>query len=300
MQVVALGSRTSDDELTDDDYAATTLVVTHAYLQERAIALTDLHPVYPIKCVRYVGGPTITEIGRPTIGNKGFYGVTKIELHDFDAVQIIGFDFVTECESLESIDLSAIHNAKFISGHFLGECTALTSVDLSPLSNVTELGGAFMLGCTALTAINLTPLSNLKYPFLSICTSLESPVDLTPFKNIQHIGSCFMSHCSSLTSIDLLPFSNVTRIGDCFMTHCSALTAIGLEPFRGSLIEFGDSFLEGCLSLRSVNLEPLNGVTGAGTKLLMGCGRVDIVDQEHLGDVLKLALRGRSRKCTIL
>ena len=67
-----------------------------------------------------------------------------------------------------TLDLSPLANTlKSVGWNFLSDCTALTSIDLSPLNNVKKLGLSFLTGCPNLDAVVTFDLHNEMDPPLS-------------------------------------------------------------------------------------------------------------------------------------
>ena len=162
---------------------------------------------------------------------KNCTSLTSVDLSVFSNVTSIGYSFLQYCSSLTSVDLSVFSNVSSISYSFLNDCSSLTSVDLSGLSNVTSIGSHFLYGCSGLTSVDLSPLNNVTSvvnSFLRNCSSLTS-VDLSPFSNVTLISDSFLQGCSSLTSIDLSPLSNVTTIGKYFLSQCTGLTSVTID-----------------------------------------------------------------------
>ena len=65
----------------------------------------------------------------------------------------IGNDFLYNCTSLATIDLSSLQNITSIGDKFLYNCTSLTTINLSSLQNITSIGNDFLYNCTSLTTI---------------------------------------------------------------------------------------------------------------------------------------------------
>eukprot|EP01064_Diplonema_japonicum_P031518 TRINITY_DN5679_c1_g3_i1.p1 TRINITY_DN5679_c1_g3~~TRINITY_DN5679_c1_g3_i1.p1 ORF type:complete len:234 (+),score=15.43 TRINITY_DN5679_c1_g3_i1:125-826(+) len=112
--------------------------------------------------------------------------------------------------------------------HFLSEAQSLTSIDTSGLANaIREVGPNFLANCTSLTSINLSPfpLEVIPCGFLLGCTSLTS-LDFSPLAGVRAIQSHFMWNCSSLVDLDLRPLGSVVTLSPEPFRFCSSLKRI--------------------------------------------------------------------------
>eukprot|EP00760_Papus_ankaliazontas_P012404 PhM_4_TR15276/c0_g1_i1/m.29213 len=214
----------------------------------------------------------------------------------------IGDDFLCNCSSLTSLDLSPLANVSDIGESFLCGLSGLTSLDLSPLSNVSRIGGFFICDCTALISLDISPLSNVSEfgNFFLSGTALTS-LDISSLSNVSEFGNFFLSgckalssldisslpinlriadgflECTGLTSLDLSPLSNVVEIGERFMVFSSSLASLDLSPLSNVTL-IADGFLYGCVALTSLNLSPLSNVRKIKRQFLFGCAGLTSLD----------------------
>ena len=132
-----------------------------------------------------------------------------------------------------------------INNNFLYNCSSLTSVDLSGLTSVTTINGSFLSICTSLTSIDLSGLSSvttISFGFLYNCSSLTS-VDLSGLSSVTSIDAGFIDGSNKITKIDLSTLTSVTSIGSNFLRNSSFLTEITLfnkspTTFTTSIYDF--------------------------------------------------------------
>ncbi|MDR2002403.1 MAG: leucine-rich repeat domain-containing protein [Prevotella sp.] len=92
-----------------------------------------------------------------------------------------------------------------ISANFLRDCSSLASADLSVFVNVSGALNLFLTGCSSLASINLSAFFNVTQigsNFLQTCSSITS-LDLSAFDNVTHVGGYFLNQCINLTSINI-------------------------------------------------------------------------------------------------
>jgi hypothetical protein len=154
-----------------------------------------------------------------------------------NTIKTIGDNFLSNCSSLISLDLSGLNNIITINDFFLGNCSSLTSLDLSKLNDITIIRFGFLYGCSSLISL-----------------------DLSGLNNVIIIGKYFLAYCSSLTSLNLSGLNNVTTINGRFLHDCSSLTSLNLSGLN-NVTTISSKFLECCSSLTSLNLSGLNNVT---------------------------------------
>ncbi|MFN7710564.1 MAG: leucine-rich repeat domain-containing protein [Holosporales bacterium] len=209
--------------------------------------------------------------------------LSELRLLGFQRVTLIGYNFLSNCRRLTTVDISSFRNVGHIGTNFLSGCSGLTSVDLSAFKNVTSIGSGFLSGCHSLSTVDLSEFSNvpqINNDFLRDCSSLAS-VNLSGFTNVTSIGDFFLRDCSDLTSVDLSALKNVTKIGWAFLFGCSGLTSVDLRVFRAvSVIDMG--FLNKCSSLTSVDLTGLTKVNRIDPPFLAFCPALTPEAQEHI------------------
>ena len=72
----------------------------------------------------------------------------------------IAINFLEECKSLTTLDLTPFNNVTKIESSFLSGCKGLTTLDLTPLNKVKNVGTYFAADCTSLTSIYLSGCSS--------------------------------------------------------------------------------------------------------------------------------------------
>eukprot|EP01060_Flectonema_neradi_P010017 TRINITY_DN1715_c0_g2_i2.p1 TRINITY_DN1715_c0_g2~~TRINITY_DN1715_c0_g2_i2.p1 ORF type:complete len:1161 (+),score=211.39 TRINITY_DN1715_c0_g2_i2:47-3529(+) len=200
-------------------------------------------------------------------------------------VTYIDDDFLRDCDSLVTLDITQLTDVARVGRRFLKGCSALKKVDLSPLSKVTRIHREFLEGCSGLETVDLSPLKNVTEvvnEFLCDCSSLQK-VDLTPLKNATQIGERFLDGCSAITHLDLSPLSNVTDIGKQFLGGCKLLATLDLSPLSNTT-KIGSKFLDDCRALKKVDLTPLCKITDVGDGFLSGCSALTELNLTPLGE----------------
>ena len=138
-----------------------------------------------------------------TVIPSRFLAKANIRILDLSApLAITAIDdyFLSECSSLESINLSGLHNVTTIGRDFLSGCTSLRTFDFAGLGSVTSVGEYFLAGCATLTSIDcagMGSVTSLDAGFLSNCTSLTSPsltsIDFAGLSQALDIASYFVA-----------------------------------------------------------------------------------------------------------
>ena len=101
-------------------------------------------------------------------------------------VTVIGDQFMSNINTVETIDLSPLCNVHTIGSCFLRCGGLITTIDLSPFTKVRRIGDNFMDTCQRLVKIDFTPLSGVEVIgqcFLGHSDIIRSKMDLSP---IQH------------------------------------------------------------------------------------------------------------------
>ena len=129
-----------------------------------------------------------------------------MDLFSFDKIIVIGDEFLSECESLKDIsNMSGLSNVESIGKNFLGGCESLVSVDASALKSVTSIGSGFLTRCKKLESVDLCSFNGVTVigdSFLSGCTSLEKVSNMSALKNVRSIGEGFFFYCKSTISVE--------------------------------------------------------------------------------------------------
>ena len=209
---------------------------------------------------------------------EGSQHIVGLEVHA-QRLTRIGPQFISNCSSLNNINLASLRHVEEIPEDFLQNCTHLKELDLGPLSNVKTVERSFLCGCSSLTSVDLAPLKNINIlpsAFMKDCTSLLE-VDLTPFSNVTNIGDFFLSGCSSLSNINLTPLQNVEVVRSAFLYRCSGLLEVDMSPLR-HIKSVQNFFLSRCSSLKRVDLAPLHNITIVQEGFLSGCTALKEVD----------------------
>jgi len=123
---------------------------------------------------------------------------------------------------------ATLSNLQEVGDGFLSQCHSLQEVDLGPLSNAQEVGDRFLHGCLSLKEVNLGPLSNARAVgggFLSGCSSLKV-VNFSVLLNVQKVGANFLGRCPSLKVVDLSSLIHVQKVGPYFLYGCSSPTRV--------------------------------------------------------------------------
>ena len=80
----------------------------------------------------------------------------ELDLSDVSFVTEVYDNFLSNCTSLHTADLSGWIDVRQIESDVLSGCTSLTTLDFSGWINVRWLGGSFLRNCSALTTLEGT------------------------------------------------------------------------------------------------------------------------------------------------
>ena len=85
----------------------------------------------------------------------------SVDLTPLRVVEVLPEGFLSECCSLEEVDLSLLVNLREVGSYFLNGCASMKSIDLTPLRALEVLPRGFLSGCFSLEEVDL-PLVNLR------------------------------------------------------------------------------------------------------------------------------------------
>jgi len=140
---------------------------------------------------------------------------------------------IDNLSSLNCINLSGLNNIETIGNNFLYNCQSLISIDLSELTSIKDY---FLYHCSALIEIKLSPkIKTIGNYCLIQCIKLKE-LDLSGLNNLITIGNNFLGHCYSLETIDLSGLNSLESIGNNFLYKCSALKSIKYNSKIGNII----------------------------------------------------------------
>jgi len=143
---------------------------------------------------------------------------------------------IDNLSSLNCINLSGLNNIETIGNNFLYNCQSLISIDLSELTSIKDYFLYHCSACSALTEIKLSPkIKTIGNDCLIQCIKLKE-LDLSGLNNLITIGNNFLGHCYSLETIDLSELPNITSIGDYFLYKCTNLKSIKYNSKIGNII----------------------------------------------------------------
>ena len=225
--------------------------------------------------------------------DKGFLNfclkLESVDLRSFDKITVISDDFLYKCESLKDIsNMSGLSNVKSIGNHFLAGCESLVSVDASALKSVTAIDKGFLNFCLKLESVDLRSFDKITVisdDFLYNCKSLKDISNMSGLSNVKSIGNYFLAGCESLVSVDASALKSVTAIDEGFLNFCLKLESVDLRSFdKITVISVG--FLCGCESLKDIsNMSGLSNVKSIGNHFLAGCDSLVSVDASALKSV---------------
>lgn len=156
----------------------------------------------------------------------------------FGAVERIGASAFKECSRLTRIDFGNsccdVHNIKYIGDNAFSGCTSLESVDLSKLHNdFDDKNYSYRIcpfafaGCTSLSKLKLP--NNPGYTTVSAYTFSDCPslTSVTIPSNVQKIEECAFASTNG-TDITSVTLNGITATGN--------NASIAIDAFRGSII----------------------------------------------------------------
>ena len=216
----------------------------------------------------------------------------SVDLCSFDKVTVISDEFLSHCKSLKDIsNMSGLSNVKSIGKYFLSRCDSLVSVDTSALKSVTSIDEGFLIRCKKLESVDLCSFDKVTVisdEFLSHCKSLKDISNMSGLSNVKSIGKYFLSGCDSLVSVDTSALKSVTSIDEGFLIRCKKLESVDLCSFDKVTV-ISDEFLSHCKSLKDIsNMSGLSNVKSIGKYFLSGCDSLVSVDTSALKSVTSI------------
>ena len=122
--------------------------------------------------------------------------------------------FMSFCRSLKGVDIAWMGDASEGSSYeFLLECNALETVSLAPFSKSTEIQDDFLANTSFLKTINLRPLKNVRVigsGFLA-GSGLEM-IDLGPLIAVEVIGARFLLSGETVSITDDVRMERISRL----------------------------------------------------------------------------------------
>eukprot|EP01060_Flectonema_neradi_P034741 TRINITY_DN61_c0_g1_i2.p1 TRINITY_DN61_c0_g1~~TRINITY_DN61_c0_g1_i2.p1 ORF type:complete len:335 (+),score=41.94 TRINITY_DN61_c0_g1_i2:71-1006(+) len=191
--------------------------------------------------VSFHGLGNVTEIGAFFL--RDCTSLCSANLSTFEKVSVIEEGFFFGCTSLRCIEgMTSLQSVSQIGARFLCDCESLESVNLSAFRHVTTINYGFLAGCSSLKTVEgmsgLKNATSIGSNFLYCCSALHD-VDLSAFGKVTCIGGGFLCGCESLEMVDISGLSNIMSIGDqsyyrrrfgCnFLTDCGDV--LGLSNF---------------------------------------------------------------------
>ena len=232
----------------------------------------------------------------------------ELDLSDVSVVTAVCHNFLSNCTSLHTADLSGWINVTEICRSFLHNCTGLTTIDLSGWNNVTKIESDFLSGCTSLTTLDISGWNNARQVgrnFLQNCSSLTT-LDLSGW-NVRHIENLVLEGCSSLTTVDSSGWNNVTQIPKSFyyrnswysgaFSGCTSLTTLDLSGWI-NVTQVGDNFLRNWSTLRTLDVSGWSNVTHVGDGFVRHCRSLRTLDWSGWASVVHIG-QGVLKDCNL-
>lgn len=201
---------------------------------------------------------------------SSFYNLETINIPA--SLREIGSNMFSNCDKLQTIDLSGCHELErieenafyscgklasvifpeseklvYVSGFYY--CTALSMIDMSMLTGDVEIGINAFRNCTALTEIrlpeNTANIGNASFRDCSKLTTAALP------GSIMSIGDEAFRSCRQLQNM-VMP-SDLTSIGSYAFYYCQALTEMNLSGC-GNLKDIGDYAFYYCSNMEEIRI----------------------------------------------
>ena len=153
-----------------------------------------------------------------------------------EVVTVIPYRFLAQT-NLSRLDLSAPLAITAIDDHFLSECSSLESINLSGLRNVTNIGACFLYKCKSLRTFEpfnfagFSSVTNVGNYFLSCCKSLTS-INFAGLSSVTSLGNHVFSYCPALISINFAGMGSLTSVGNHFLFGCTSLETYDFPALR--------------------------------------------------------------------
>lgn len=155
-----------------------------------------------------------------------FSGIT------FECCTEISDQFLSGCFNLISIDISSFVNVEKIGCNFLSNCSSLQEINLGAFGSgkIRSIMAGFCCGCTSLVSVDVSPIArncrHLPNSFFARCKNLKEIKGLQHFENrLVSIGANFLA-ATAIEEIDVSFLNKVERIDVNFLSGCNNLTKI--------------------------------------------------------------------------
>ena len=173
-----------------------------------------------------------------TVGNKAFYGCSKLSAVTFNGQTAIGDEAFRNCVSL--INISLPNGLKTIGDRAFQGANSITQIEFK--DGIESIGAFSFMDCKALTAVRLP-------------------------NTTKSIGTSAFENCIKLTYASL--GENLTSLGNSAFRNCSVLTEISIP---GTTVTIGEKAFQNC---RTLALATLNaGTTTIGGFCFDGCSEL--------------------------
>ena len=173
-----------------------------------------------------------------TIGDKAFYGCSKLSAVTFNGQTAIGDEAFRNCTSLINVSLPA--GLKTIGDRAFQNANSITQIEFK--DGIESIGSFSFMDCKALTAVRLPNTTKL-------------------------IGTSAFENCIKLTYASL--GDNLTSLGNSAFRNCSVLTEISIP---GTTVSVGEKAFQNCRTLALVTLN--SGTTTIGGFCFDGCSEL--------------------------
>ena len=230
-----------------------------------------------------------------TVGNKAFYGCSKLSAVTFNGQTAIGDEAFRNCTSLINVSLPT--GLKTIGDRAFQGANSITQIEFK--DGIESIGAFSFMDCKALTAVRLPNTTK------SIGTSaFENCIKLTYASvgdNLTSLGNSAFRNCSVLTEISI-PGTTLT-IGEKAFQNCKTLALATLNSGTTTIEGF---CFDGCTELLSMTIPGTVRTIGGGsfngctalTSLTFGNSQYDIEIPQFTDSPLKTLRIGRNLKYT--
>ena len=189
-----------------------------------------------------------------TVGNKAFYGCSKLSAVTFNGQTAIGDEAFRNCTSLINVSLPS--GLKTIGDRAFQNANSITQIEFK--DGIESIGAFAFMDCKALTAVRLPNTTK------SIGTSaFENCIKLTYASlgdNLTSLGNSAFRNCSVLTEISI-PGTTVT-VGEKAFQNCRTLT---LATLNSGTTTIGGFCFDGCSELLSMTIPGTVRTIGGGS-----------------------------------
>lgn len=198
----------------------------------------------------------------------------------------IGNNFMGQCTSIETLNLTGLESVKSIGSFFLSG-GLFKNVTITGLKNVTEIGEYFMLNCESMITLNLRGLESVKSigdHFLQNNRGLET-LQLSKLEHLETIGNNFMYSCWKIKSIDLTSCKRLKTIGNNFMDQCTSLEKVNIAGLE-NLESIGSTFNVG--NSKHIDISGLKNLKSIGSYFGQSkteCETIDLTGLENLESI---------------